>query len=112
MIDKLKVSKKATQLLEKYSKETGLLRNIIARNAFIRSLGNGDLYNNSQSVRNDGMEFNIYTLFGEYEEIYFALLRQYYKFEDISNNKYAELIRFHIEGGLLDENFIMVFNPI
>ncbi len=111
MIDKIKISKKATELLDQLSRKIGLKRNILARNALIKSLGNGDSYNDSLSVRSNGMEFNIYTLLGDKSEIYYALLRQHYVPEPI-DDKIPELIRFHIEMGLSYHEFERIFSPI
>ena len=44
-INKLRVSRRATKYLDEYFKKTGLRPNILARNAMMFSISNGDLYN-------------------------------------------------------------------
>lgn len=107
MIKKLNVSKNATKLLENYYNKTGLRPNIVARNAMMYSLSKGDIYSKLDPPKTDGKEFNLYTLFGENENYYYLLIKQYY-LEEFSKFNLAELVSYHIEMGLSNDIFINV----
>lgn len=111
MISKVIISSKASKLLNDYQAKIGLRPNILARNALVFSLKNGDKFDGANKPKTDGKEFNLYTLLGDNEEIYYLLLKEFYKHQ-FSKYNLSELIVFHIEQGLLKEGFLSVFTVL
>ena len=110
MITKINVSKKATSILTHLHNTIRLRPNLIARNALMLSMENGDRYNSKNDVDTSGKEFNSYTLFGENEKIFEMMLRQYYG-NEFDENHWGTVISFHINKGLDREDFHAVFDP-
>ena len=108
MITKINVSKKATSILTHLHNTIRLRPNLIARNALMLSMENGDRYNSKIDVDTSGKEFNSYTLFGANEKIFEMMLRQYYgnKYDE---NHWGTVISFHIENGLGHKDFNEIF---
>jgi DNA sulfur modification protein DndE len=105
-INKLRVSRRATKYLDEYFKKTGLRPNILARNAMMFSISNGDLYNELLKPSSDGKDFNLYTLFGEHEDLLLSLLQYYY--QDWKDEiPVADIINFHIEKGIMNDEFLL-----
>lgn len=73
-LNKIKISNDATLKLRQLKARTGLTPNILCRIGFCLSLnepGNPD----AAQYREDGMEFNRYTLTGEYDKLFVSLLK-------------------------------------
>ena len=74
MPSKLKISKEASKRLDYLSSKLGLRRNIVCRLAVGRSLAERESVKDIKPKDNSGYEFNRYTLTGEYDEIFKALI--------------------------------------
>jgi len=72
--NKLKVSLEATGKLRVLRQRTGLTPNLLCRIAAMLSMDEGPI-GAGGAPDEDGMEFNAYTLTGEHEPVFFALLR-------------------------------------
>lgn len=72
--NKLKVSLEATGKLRVLRQRTGLTPNLLCRIAAMLSMDEGPIGPDG-APDEDGMEFNAYTLTGEHEPVFFALLR-------------------------------------
>ena len=72
--NKLKVSSEATGKLRVIRQRTGLTPNLLCRLAAMLSMEEGPV-GEVRAPDEDGMEFNAYTLTGEHEAVFFALLR-------------------------------------
>ena len=73
--NRVRVSKDATHRLKMLKGRTGLTPNLLCRIAFCDSL-NDPRPPNPQQYDAEGQEFNRFTLLGEYDAVYMALLRE------------------------------------
>lgn len=102
MSSKLKLSEKNSEKLDELSRKLGLRRNIVCRIAIGRSVARGSLDNITLDdfMDNKGYEFNRYTLTGEYDDYFKALIVQAQK-SKLNDNEYFKLyLRKHIERGI------------
>ena len=79
MSSRLRISKKASEQLNHLSKRLDLRRNIVCRLAIGRSLAEKGSVKNMKPKDSAGFEFNRYTLTGEDDEIFKALVKQHEK---------------------------------
>jgi DNA sulfur modification protein DndE len=109
MITRIKISRSATGILAQRYKgiRQMLTPNIILRNALMFSISKNDIYDDSD-INTGGTEFQVSTLFGEYFEVYFMLLNEFYK-KRLNNDMQKKVISFHIEQGLTHKEFIEIF---
>jgi len=100
---KLRVSAEATSKLRSLRQRTGLRPNLLCRVALMLSLEEGSV-SGRPAPAEDGIEFNRYTLTGEYDSLFVALLR--FVEEDsrrknpLSDQELLSLMRTHIHEGL------------
>ena len=71
---KIRISAEATSRLRTLRQRTGLTPNLLCRLALMLSLEEGPV-GPQPPPDEDGMEFNAYTLTGEYDGLFIALLR-------------------------------------
>ena len=74
-LTKLKISSELTQKLRTIKSRTGLTPNIICRIGFCLSLREPGLPDTKKQPE-DGMEFNRYTLTGQYDTLFVSLLKE------------------------------------
>src|SRR6185503_3378092 len=74
-INKIRLTNDASERLKQMKGRTGLTHNILARIGFCLSLNEPAIPNPDQYPEED-REFNRYTLLGEWDDIYVALLKQ------------------------------------
>ena len=74
-LNKIKISNDATLKLRTLKTRTGLTPNILCRIGFCLSLNEHGTPDTSQ-LHEDGMEFNRYTLTGEYDTLLVSLLKE------------------------------------
>ena len=74
-LNKIKISNDATQKLRTLKIRTGLTPNILCRLGFCLSLNEPGIPDTSH-LEEDGMEFNRYTLTGEYDTLFISLLKE------------------------------------
>jgi len=73
--NKFKISRSATNKLVYLKSRTSLTPNILCRIGFCLSLSEAQTPDSAQYPE-DGMEFNRYTLLGDYEPLFLCLLRE------------------------------------
>ena len=99
MLNKVSISRSATNKLDVEYKKTGLRPNIIARNAFMASLETDNFFDSNQLIDMSGKEFNTYTLFGDNIDLYMVFIK--HKYHSYSGYEFflPQIIAWHIEGG-------------
>lgn len=73
--NRLRISEDTTNRLKILKGRTGLTPNYLSRIAFCYSL-NDDRTPNPAKYQEDGQEFNRYTLLGEYDPLFMAILKE------------------------------------
>jgi DNA sulfur modification protein DndE len=100
---KFKVSAEATSKLRSLRQRTGLRPNLLCRIALMLSLEEGSAAGRPVPP-DDGMEFNRYTLTGEYDSLFVALLRLVEedagRRSPLSDQELLSLLRTHVHEGL------------
>ena len=74
-LNKIKISNDATLKLRRLKSRTGLTPNILCRLGFCLSLNEPGIPDSSK-YQEDGMEFNRYTLTGQYDTLFLSLLKE------------------------------------
>ena len=100
MLSRLKISKKASEQLDHISNRLDLRRNIICRLAIGRSLAEKKSVKNLRPKDSAGYEFNRYTLTGEYDLIFKALVNQHERKKMDDREYISTFLRNHIERGI------------
>ena len=114
MSSKLKISEKASKKLVTLSMKLNLRRNIICRLAIGKSLSEKDSVRNSEPEDNVGFEFNRYTLTGDQDVLFKALIIQHEKKKISDIDYFSNYVRNHIERGLtlLFDEYNKINSPI
>lgn len=102
-VNKIKLSKAATDRLKQLKGRTGLTPNLLCRIGFCLSL-NEPAIPVAASYDHEGAEFNRYTLLGEYDALFVAMLRQRLLQDDLSPGDMAEQFRAHLNRGVMTVN--------
>ena len=100
MPTRLKISEETSKRLEYLSKRLGLRRNIVCRLAIGRSLAENESVKTVDPKDSNGYEFNRYTLTGEYDSIFKALIIQHEKKWVHDAEYFTKYLRNHIERGV------------
>lgn len=99
--NKIRVSKSASVRLSMLKGRTGLTPNILCRLGFCLSLGDSSIPS-PQRFDEDGQEFNRYTLTGEFDTIFIALLRERLLRDGLDLDKdLLPQFRAHINRGVI-----------
>jgi DNA sulfur modification protein DndE len=98
-LSKLRLSKEASSRLRFLSGKTGLTPNLLCRMGFCLSLTEQSIPNPSDYPEED-REFNRYTLLGEYDSLFVALLRERVAL-DKNQYRIEESFRAHMNRGVL-----------
>ena len=114
MPTKLKISKEMSEYLDYLSNKLGLRRNIVCRLAVGRSLDELNSIKDFKSKNSSGFEFNRYTLTGESDDIFKALIIQHERQNLTDDQYFLKFLRNHIERGieLLYEEYKRVNSPV
>src|SRR5215510_11759929 len=99
-LTKLRLSKEASNRLRFVAGRTGLTPNLLCRIGFCLSLNEPSIPN-PDDYPEEEREFNRYTLLGEYDEFFVALLTQRCHQDGIDSSKLAEYFRAHINRGVV-----------
>ena len=102
MLNKIIISRPATNMLETFSNKSGIRQNIIARNVLMQSLESNDFFISGKNIKTSGKEFNTYTLFGEQYDLYMMFIKQKYHLYQDLDNMLSLIVAWHIEEGLKD----------
>jgi DNA sulfur modification protein DndE len=99
-VNKISVSSESTHKLGILKSRTGLTPNILCRMGFCLSLNEPGMPNNEQYIE-DGMEFNRYTLTGQFDTLFVSLLKERCLQDKIySEENLSEYFLAHINRGI------------
>jgi len=114
MSTRLRLSEKTSDRLNILTNKLGLRRNIICRIAIGRSLAEKNSVKNMKPEDSSGTELNRYTITGEQDELYRALINQHEKKRLNDFEYFSKFLRNHIERGvnLLLEEYNKINSPI
>lgn len=100
-LNKVKLSDGTTHKLRLLKGRTGLTPNILCRLGFCLSLNEPGIPDGNQ-YQDDGMEFNRYTLTGQWDTLFVALLQERCIEDGINlGEDLAEQFRAHLNRGVL-----------
>jgi DNA sulfur modification protein DndE len=100
-LNKIKLTKESSDRLKQLKARTGLTPNILSRIGFCLSLSDPTIPNPDDYPEED-REFNRYTLLGEWDALYVALLRQRIVVDKIGNDlREEDVFRAHINRGVM-----------
>lgn len=99
-LTKLRVTKEASNRLRFLAGRTGLTPNLLCRLGFCLSLADPAIPDPAMFPEED-REFNRYTLLGEYDPLFVALLRQRCHKEGITENELPGAFRAHMNRGII-----------
>ena len=91
-LTKLKLTKEASNRLRFVAGKTGLTPNLLCRIGFCLSLAEPTLPN-PQDYPEEEREFNRYTLLGEYDQLFVALLKERCRRDGVSLDMIADFVR-------------------
>lgn len=114
MVTKIKVSEDAKEKLDFLSTRLDLKRNIICRMAIGRSLAIKETVKNEEYADSAGYEYNRYTLTGDQDVLYKALITQHEGKQLDDNTYFKTYLRNHIERGtkVLYDEYNKINSPI
>ena len=99
--NRIKISKDATMRLRTLKARTGLTPNIIARIALCHSLNNQKDCNLIEADE-EGQEFNRYTLTGEYDSYFVALVKERCINDNLDPDKeFIRQFKLHLNNGIM-----------
>jgi len=100
MIKSIKTSEKNREAVRELTTKLGLgQENLIARIAFAYSVAQGRKFNLSDIQDSKGKEYSAKVLFGDYSEVYVAIVSQHYGIYK-SDYDIPKYIKMHIDDGL------------
>ncbi len=99
-LTKIILSSEASERLKQLKAKTGLTPNILSRIGFCLSLSEPSIPDPKLYPEED-REFNRYTLLGEWDDLYVALLRQRMLQDALSPNQAEKQFRAHLHRGIL-----------
>lgn len=98
-INKIKLTKDASERLKLLKGRTGLTPNILSRLGLCLSLNDPSIPDPAQYPEED-REFNRYTLLGEWDDLYVALLKQRLLRDNLSPEQLENQFRAHLNRGV------------
>jgi DNA sulfur modification protein DndE len=98
-LTKLRLTKDASNRLRFAAGKTGLTPNLLCRMAFCLSLAEPSVPDPDKFPEED-REFNRYTLLGEYDALFVALLRERCRRDEIDPSRLADYFRAHMNRGI------------
>ena len=99
-LSKLRLTKDASNRLRFLAGKTGLTPNLLCRIGFCLSLSEPSAPNPAEYLDED-REFNRYTLLGEYDALFIALLRQRTTEDALAEDRLPDYFRAHMNRGVL-----------
>src|SRR5262245_14623818 len=99
-INKIRLTNDSSERLKQLKGRTGLTPNILARMGFCLSLNEPAIPNPVQYPEED-REFNRYTLLGEWDELYVALLKQRLVRDNLLPTQLEDQFRAHLNRGIM-----------
>ena len=98
-LTKLRLTKDSSNRLRHLAGKTGLTPNLLCRLGLCLSLNETSLPNPAEYPEED-REFNRYTLLGEYDAFFVALLRQRCHQQKVEASELPEYFRAHVNRGV------------
>lgn len=99
-LTKLRFSKQSSNMMRFLAGKTGLTPNLLCRIGFCLSL-NEPRVPNADEYPEDDREFNRYTLLGEHDALFVALLTERCKRDGIERSNVEEQFRAHMNRGVM-----------
>jgi DNA sulfur modification protein DndE len=99
-VNKIRLSKEASERLKHLKARTGLTPNILSRFGLCLSLSDPAIPNPDQFQEED-REFNRYTLLGEWDDLYVALLKQRLVMDRLTEDQLEKQFLAHLNRGIL-----------
>ena len=99
-LTKLRLTKEASNRLRFLAGKTGLTPNLLCRMGFCLSLGEPAIPN-PDGYPEEEREFNRYTLLGEYDALFVALLRERCCQDGVDLSRLADFFRAHMNRGIV-----------
>ncbi|MBI3825596.1 MAG: DNA sulfur modification protein DndE [Candidatus Rokubacteria bacterium] len=98
-LTKIRLTKDASNRLRFAAGKTGLTPNLLCRMAFCLSLAEPSIPDPEKFPEED-REFNRYTLLGEYDALFVALLRERCRRDGVDPSRMADYFRAHMNRGI------------
>jgi DNA sulfur modification protein DndE len=99
-LTKLRLSKDASNRLRFLAVKSGLTPNLLCRIGFCLSLGDPTVPNLEEYLDED-REFNRYTLLGEYDPLFVALLMERCRLDGLESEALPDHFRAHMNRGVI-----------
>src|SRR5262249_3341427 len=99
-LNKIRLSKDASDRLKHLKARTGLAPNILCRIGLCLSLSDAAIPN-PESYPEEDREFNRYTLLGEWDNLFVALIRQRLARDNLAEQQLDAQFRAHLNRGVL-----------
>lgn len=98
-LTKLRLTKDASNRLRFVAGKTGLTPNLLCRIGFCLSLSEPTVPN-FDDPNDEDREFNRYTLLGEYDKLFIALLQERCRLDRIDHDRLPDYFRAHVNRGV------------
>lgn len=98
-LNKIKLTADSSERLKQLKARTGLTPNVLCRIGFCMSLKDSSVPDPDKYPEED-REFNRYTLLGEWDELYVALLRQRLDADGVTDHSEEDYFRAHLNRGV------------
>ena len=99
-LTKLRLSREASNRLRFVAGRTGLTPNLLCRIGFCLSLAEPSLPN-PDDYPEEEREFNRYTLLGEYDPLFVALLKERCRQDGVDFSRLSDYFRAHVNRGVI-----------
>ena len=96
---KLRTSKNTKHIFEAVGSAQGLQPFVLSKIAIALSIRAGELSENDFMTDNEGLELNRQTIFGEYEDLFKALMTMEKKAELSEQEFFPRLVKVHLDRG-------------
>jgi DNA sulfur modification protein DndE len=100
-LTRIRVSEKVDQRLRFLKSRTGLTPNLLCRFGFCLSLREPGIPMIDDYKENPSREFNRYTLTGQWDSLFIALLKERCHRDDLSEDELEDQFRAHLNRGVL-----------
>jgi len=99
-LTKLRLTKDASNRLRFLAGKTGLTPNLLCRVGFCLSLGEPTVPV-PEEYQDEDREFNRYTLLGEYDPLFVALLKERCREDGLASDRLPDYFRAHMNRGVV-----------
>jgi DNA sulfur modification protein DndE len=100
--NRIRISEDSTNRLKTLKQRTGLTPNILCRIALCFSLEKGHVTTQFIKIDENGQEFNRFTLTGEYDSYFLALIKQRCLEDGLDpENEFFNQFKLHLNNGII-----------